>query len=72
MQQEIEEQVSKLVEERLQALLQHFAAEDGANPFADFKGAISEPVAESTRRASRRREAIAEALQRVETERRAS
>ena len=67
MQHQIKEQVSKLVEERLQALVRHFASEDAANPFADVKRAITESVAESTRRSDHKAHAFGEALQRVET-----
>src|SRR5436189_30839 len=49
VQHQIKEQVSKLVEERLQALVRHFASEDAANPFADVKRAITQSVTESTR-----------------------
>jgi len=67
VQHQIKEQVSKLVEERLQTLVRHFASDDAANPFADAKRAISQAVAESTRRQEARVQAVAEALQRVET-----
>ena len=67
VQHQIKEQVSKLVEERLQALVHHFASEDAANPFADVKRAITESVAESTRRSDHKAHAFGEALQRVET-----
>jgi uncharacterized protein DUF2130 len=67
VQHQIKEQVSKLVEERLQTLIRHFASDDAANPFADAKRAISQAVAESTRRQEARVQAVAEALQRVET-----
>jgi hypothetical protein len=66
VQHQIKEQVSKLVEERLQSLVRHFASDDAANPFADAKRAISQAVAESTRRQEGRVQAVAEALQRVE------
>src|SRR3954454_8800698 len=67
VQHQIKEQVSKLVEERLQALVRHFASEDAANPFADVKRAITQSVTESTRRQDQKTHAVAEALQRVET-----
>ena len=67
VQHQIKEQVSKLVEERLQSLVRHFASDDAANPFADAKRAISQAVTESTRRQEARVQAVAEALQRVET-----
>lgn len=67
MQHQIKEQVSKLVEERLQSLVRHFASDDAANPFADAKRAISQAVTESTRRQEARVQAVADALQRVET-----
>jgi hypothetical protein len=67
VQHQIKEQVSKLVEERLQMLVRHFASDDAANPFADAKRAISQAVTESTRRQEARVQAVAEALQRVET-----
>ena len=67
VQHQIKEQVSKLVEERLQTLIRHFASDDAANPFADAKRAISQAVSESTRRQEARVQAVAEALQRVET-----
>jgi hypothetical protein len=67
VQHQIKEQVSKLVEERLQTLIRHFASDDAANPFADAKRAISQAVAESTRRQEGQVRVVAEALQRVET-----
>ena len=66
VQHQIRDQVSKLVEERLAALIRHFASDDAANPFADAKRAISQAVAESTRRQESRVQSLAETLQRVE------
>lgn len=68
VQHQIKETVSKLVEERLQGLVRHFASDDAANPFADVKRGIIQAVGESTRRQEQRVQALAESLQRVETE----
>jgi hypothetical protein len=68
VQHQIKESVSKLVEERLQMLVRHFASDDAANPFADVKRGITQAVADSAKRQEQGVRTMGEAVQRVEKE----
>jgi len=47
---QIKEIVGRLVDERTQGLIRHLSSEDGANPLADFKSAVTRAVQEQVRR----------------------